>query len=327
LNDGTVWAWGDNTFGTVGDGTNGNFRKTPVQVLNLSGVSAITAGPFISLAVKNDGTVWAWGFNAFGELGDGTTVDRHLPVQVSNLTEIRAVGPTHGEHNLALKSDGTVWAWGSNEAGQLGDGTTTARHTPVQVQNLSGIIAVSAGNVHSLALKSDCTVWGWGQNAGGELGGGGSQDRLTPVQVPTLSGVPAVSASNGWSLAVAPPMPQLTVLKILVHPDHTRLRLFNLKIDGVTVRSNINGGSTGPLIVIPGSHTVSETGGIGTPLSAFGRVISGDCAADGTVNLTLGDQKTCMITNFSAPGLGQVLPCPECGDIRKFVTKVTHHKC
>ena len=94
----------------------------------------------------------------------------------------------------------------------------------------------------------------------------------------------------------------LTVDKILEHPDHNHLRLFNLKIDGATVRTNINGGRTGPFPVSPGNHTVSETGGTGTPLSAFGRVIGGDCAADGTVNLALGDHKTCTITNYDHAG-------------------------
>jgi hypothetical protein len=95
---------------------------------------------------------------------------------------------------------------------------------------------------------------------------------------------------------------QLTVIKMLEHPDQNYLRLFNLQIDGVTVRANVNSGSTGPQLVTPGSHRVGETGGNGTPLGAFTTVIGGDCAADGTVNLAEGDSKTCTITNFDRSG-------------------------
>jgi len=99
-------------------------------------------------------------------------------------------------------------------------------------------------------------------------------------------------------LALPPAAPQLTVRKVLVHPDHNHLRLFNLQIDGVTVRANVNAGSTGPRTVSPGTHTVGETGGTGTSLGAFHTVIGGDCAADGRVTLGPGDSKTCTITNY-----------------------------
>ena len=96
--------------------------------------------------------------------------------------------------------------------------------------------------------------------------------------------------------------PQLTVFKILRHPDENHHRLFNLQIDGVTVKANVNSGGTDPQILSPGNHTVSETGGTQTPLSAFGTVIGGDCAPNGTINLVVGDHKTCTITNFDHLG-------------------------
>src|SRR5665213_1602411 len=94
-------------------------------------VVSIAAGASHSLALKNDGTVWAWGDNGAGELGDGTTTQRNTPLQVSGLTGVVAVAAGHF-HSLAVKSDGTVWAWGDNNSGDLGDGTTTQRDTPVQ---------------------------------------------------------------------------------------------------------------------------------------------------------------------------------------------------
>jgi probable HAF family extracellular repeat protein len=109
------------------------------------------------------------------------------------------------------------------------------------------------------------------------------------------------------------PITQLTVNKILKHPDHNHLRLFNLTIDGVTVKANINSGSSGPQSVSPGNHRVSETGGTGTSLGAFGTVIGGDCAADGTVTLAQGDSKACTITNYDHEG-GCSTTCCEPGD-------------
>ncbi len=204
-NDGTVWAWGDNNLGQLGDGTTTN-RYTPVQVLGLSGVTAIAAGYGHSLALKNDGTVWAWGYNSNGQLGDGTTTNRYTPVQVTGLSGVTAIAVGRS-HSLALKNDGTVWAWGYNYRGQLGDGTTTNRYTPVQVLGLSGVTAIAAGEMHSLALKNDGTVWAWGYNGFNQLGDNSYTDSTTPVQVTVssttkLSGVIAISAGRNFSLAL-----------------------------------------------------------------------------------------------------------------------------
>ena len=157
--DGTVWAWGNNTLGQVGNGAVSVAQATPVQVGGLANVVAIAAGDAHSLALESDGTVWAWGVNdsapwaagCNGQLGDGTTTNRLIPVQVHGLTGVAAIAGG-GSHSLALKSDGTVWAWGCNNMGQLGDGTTTNRLTPVQVQRLTAVVALAAGGWHSLAL-------------------------------------------------------------------------------------------------------------------------------------------------------------------------------
>lgn len=173
--DGTVWAWGNNSHGQLGDGTTIN-KSIPVQVLGsggvgyLTGVTAIAAGYTHTVALKADGTVWAWGYNSVGELGDGTTTNRSTPVQVLGhggvgyLTGVTAIAAGY-DHTLALKSDGTLWAWGNNSNGQLGDGTTTNRFTPVQVVGaggagyLTGVTVIAGGGRHTLALKSDGTLW------------------------------------------------------------------------------------------------------------------------------------------------------------------------
>ena len=161
--DSTVWSWGGNWFGQLGDGTTAD-RDVPGQVTgaggtgNLSDITAVAAGWDHSLALKSDDTVWAWGSNYGGALGDGTTTNRSLPVRVQGgLTTVDAIAAGDG-FSLALKHDGTVWAWGVNWGGQLGDGTTTERDLPVQVSGLTGVKAIAAGANYGLALMSDNTL-------------------------------------------------------------------------------------------------------------------------------------------------------------------------
>jgi len=179
--DGTVWTWGNNSKGQLGDGTTTE-RDTPVQVSGLSNVTAISAAWDYTVALKQDGMVWAWGNNGNGQLGDGTTTDRHTPVQVSGLsTNVSAISA--GDYYMAArKLDGTVWAWGDNGSGQLGDGTTIERHTPVQVSGLSNITAISARGAFTVALKQDGTLWAWGYNAVGQLGNGTQTNSSIPVE-------------------------------------------------------------------------------------------------------------------------------------------------
>ncbi len=155
----------------------------------------MSAGWYHTLAIKTDGSLWAWESNRSGQLGDGTATDRATPVQV--LTGVAAASAS-AVHSLARKTDGSLWAWGWNGVGQLGDGTTTDRSTPVKV--LTGVAAVSVGGDHSLALKTDGSLWAWGSNWYGQLGDGTRTDRSTPVQV--LTGVAAVTGGNAHTLAL-----------------------------------------------------------------------------------------------------------------------------
>jgi uncharacterized repeat protein (TIGR01451 family) len=202
--DGTVWSWGSNSWGQLGDG-NFSTNTTPVQAFNLTGVTAIAGGGKHTLALRGDGTVWAWGMSAFGQLGDGQPFSTimGLPVQVVGLTGVTAVSA--GEHySVALRNDGTVWTWGYNDNGQLGDGTTTERRAPVQVSGLNNVTAISAGQeAHTVVVKADGTVWAWGENRFGELGPGTTNSmETTPVQVSGLTNVKTVAAGEHFTVAL-----------------------------------------------------------------------------------------------------------------------------
>jgi Regulator of chromosome condensation (RCC1) repeat/PASTA domain len=203
LADGTVDTWGYDNDGELGDGQIAPVhRLTPAPVPGLTGVVQIAAGYQHVLALKSDGTVWAWGYNFYRELGDGTQTDRATPFQIPGLTGIKQVSASYYD-SMALGSDGSVWAWGHNGFGELGDGTTTNRTTPVKLPGLSAVAEISAGYEHGLAVKTDGTVWAWGNNAFGELGVGTTTNHAAPVQVPGLTGVTQVAAGRTHSLAIA----------------------------------------------------------------------------------------------------------------------------
>lgn len=243
--DGSVWAWGYGSWGQLGTG-NYDDSPTPVRVAGsgttkaLTNVADIDAGEVHAVARKTDGTVWAWGRADFGMLGDGPRSIQDFrsnrPVQVkvailtpsgstilTPLSDITAIS-AGTSHSLALNSDGTVWAWGYNGDGQLGDSTYDNRDTAVQVITgwipapggfgwipapLSDVVAIAAGRRHSLAIRSDGTVWAWGNNGEalsfrrGLLGTGNTSDVSSPLPewVSGVSGAIAIAAGHEFSLA------------------------------------------------------------------------------------------------------------------------------
>ncbi len=199
--DGTVWTWGYNFDGELGNGAGPTANATtPVQASGLSGITAVAAGYFHTVALKSDGTVWTWGNNQYGQLGIGNTTNATTPVQVPGLSGMTAVAAGYG-HTLALRNDGTVWAWGYDNDKQLGNPLTPGAiwsTTPVQVTGLTGVVAIGAGYYHSIALKSDGTVWAWGDNNHGEIGNGTTAQAVLATQVLNLSGVTAIAANNSY---------------------------------------------------------------------------------------------------------------------------------
>jgi uncharacterized repeat protein (TIGR01451 family) len=202
--DGTVWSWGYNALGQLGDGSTTD-RATPVQTVGLTGVTAIAASSSYGVAVKSDGTVWVWG--ASYSIGSTTSVVRTTPVQLTGITNVAAVSA--GVALLMLKSDKTLWAVGSNSRGQIGDGTTTDRPFPVPVSGLTNVKSIAAGNDEfSVAVKEDGTVWAWGINFNGQLGPGGGPMNFdahpNPLQVTGLpSGMTHIVTGKDFCLALA----------------------------------------------------------------------------------------------------------------------------
>jgi len=211
LSNGTVVAWGNNFDGQLGNGSSVGNSSVPVVVSILTDVQAVAAGRIHTLALRSDGTVMAWGRNDNGQLGDGTQgTDRSTPVFVTGLNGVVAIraGRTH---SLALKSDGTVWAWGDNFNGQLGIGSTQDSLVPVQVTGLTGISQIAVGSSHNIALDSSGRVFTWGFNGNGELGINSRTNALTPQEVSVSTEVSAIAAGYFTSFAFSPP--GLTSLK------------------------------------------------------------------------------------------------------------------
>jgi alpha-tubulin suppressor-like RCC1 family protein len=196
--DGSLWAMGYNSNGQLGDGTTdgGLYYTNSPEKIAAGNVTAMAAGEFHSLFLKNDGSLWVMGYNYYGQLGDGTGTDTNIPEQIvaSNVTAIAA----GWYHSLFLKSDGSLWATGWNLFGQLGDGTTNNADVPEQIV-ASNVIAIAAGGIHSMFIKNDGSLWGMGFNGDGELGDGTYNNTSQPVQI-VASNVVAVAAGAYHSL-------------------------------------------------------------------------------------------------------------------------------
>ncbi len=203
---GAMVCWGANFSGQLGDGTYLK-RSTPVNVSGLSGgVSVISAGSEHTCAVIAGG-VKCWGANFSGQLGDGSNVNRNAPASVPRLPESVTAIAAGSEHTCALTADGSIWCWGANFSGQLGDGTNVNRNTPVQVAGLSGVVSeIAAGSEHTCALTTGGTLACWGSNFSGQLGDGTTTKRNSPEVIASgpLRDVSRIAAGSEHTCAVIP---------------------------------------------------------------------------------------------------------------------------
>lgn len=196
--DGAAYTWGSDYLGEAGTGY-GAGSDTPEQVLGID-ATAVKAAYYSRYALLRNGTVKAWGGNAAGQLGNGTTSDAVNPVTVRGLANVAGIDAGY-QTAYAVLSDGTVRAWGANAHGQLGNGSTADSPIPVQVNGLSGVKSVVAGDTSAYALLTDGTVYAWGDNTSGQLGDGTTAGSAVPVKVKGLAGIAAVTPAGSTTYA------------------------------------------------------------------------------------------------------------------------------
>ena len=201
--DGTLWMWGRGNQGQLGH-NNTIDVSSPVQVGALTTWYEVSTGGQHTAAIKTDGTLWAWGEAGEGRLGNNSTVDKSSPIQVGALTNWAQVSASSGSHTAAIKTDGTLWTWGFNTSGQLGQNNTVVTSSPVQVGALTTWAQVSARGNWTAAIKTDGTMWAWGDNGFGRLGTNTPEtiDISSPTQIGALTTWAQVSAGGLDGLAI-----------------------------------------------------------------------------------------------------------------------------
>lgn len=212
--DGTLWMWGNNYPGQLGNGGGGNavaqnghtIQTVPLKVMD--NVSAVSCGTDYTAAIKTDGTLWMWGLSTSGQLGNGTTDYSSVPVKV--LDNVTAVSCGF-RHTAAIKTDGTLWMWGDNSWAQLGNGgggNAAARNgdtiQTVPIKALDNVAAVSCGSYCTAAIRADGTIWTWGDNSSGQLGNNSFEPQPYPIQIEFMPSYSDPNADN-----VQPPAPVL----------------------------------------------------------------------------------------------------------------------
>jgi alpha-tubulin suppressor-like RCC1 family protein len=197
FSQGGLWTWGQNNFAQLGDNTTTK-RSSPIQTIaGGANWKLVAANDYHAAGIKTDGTLWLWGYNAWGQLGRGSTGGSSgSPAQTVSATNDWKSVSMGQAHTLALKTNGTIWAWGYNTPGCLGDGTTTDRNSPVQLVSATSYWKqIAAGRYNSTAIKTDGTLWLWGNNGYGQLGDNTITNKSSPVQT--------VSGGTNWRLVSA----------------------------------------------------------------------------------------------------------------------------
>jgi alpha-tubulin suppressor-like RCC1 family protein len=192
--DGTLWNWGANGNGQLGNGTLVSY-SSPIQVGSLTNWKLVVAAGVNNFAIKNDGTLWTVGSNLYGQLGNGTLVYYSSPIQVGSLTNwMQVAGGSYPNFPVAaIKTDGTLWTWGSGAGGGLGNGTTTYYSSPIQIGSLTNWMQVAVGS-SLYAIKTDGTLWACGYNTQGQLGNGTTVNYSSPIQIGSLNNWKTISA-------------------------------------------------------------------------------------------------------------------------------------
>jgi alpha-tubulin suppressor-like RCC1 family protein len=197
-NDGTLWSWGQNNNGQLGQ-NDLVYRSSPTQVGAGTTWQQVCGLETAAYAIKTDGTLWSWGSGGNGRLGLNDTVGRSSPTQVGALTDWLLL-PSGGYNPTAsisvIKTNNTLWSWGSNNNGQLGDNTVDSKSSPIQIGALTNWSKIQAGLAFRFSLKTDGTIWAWGRNANGALGQNNIANRSSPVQIGALTTWSEIAANS-----------------------------------------------------------------------------------------------------------------------------------
>jgi len=209
--DSSLWAWGWNGHGQLGDGTGGGGnsdksgdKNIPTRIGTETNWASVSACDRHTMAIKTDGSLWAWGENR-GNFGNGSTYeavqDSNIPVQIGAETNWASVS-AGSSHTMAIKTDGSLWAWGFNDDGQLGDGTEEYKYIPTLIGTEIDWASVSAGSYHTMAIKTDGSLWAWGFNGSGQLGDGTIVGKNIPTRIGIETNWASVSASSWYTMAI-----------------------------------------------------------------------------------------------------------------------------
>ena len=205
--NGTLWSWGNGQYGQLGNGLFNSATPNVTQVGTATDWLKVSAGNRFSLAIKNTGTLWSWGWNFTGQLGNGlNTPDVNIPAQVGTSNNWRKID-AGDQHSLAIDASGILWAWGNNTFGQLGDGTNTTSLSPIPIGTATNWSVISAGTDHSMAINSGNILYTWGNNTNGQLGDGTNTASNVPIPISfgsdgSVSFYIAISAGQTHSLVI-----------------------------------------------------------------------------------------------------------------------------
>ncbi|MFA6908210.1 MAG: hypothetical protein WC263_05280, partial [Candidatus Micrarchaeia archaeon] len=205
-NDSAVLCWGSNQFGELGDGTTTD-HYTPTQINSTDAFTSLSSGSYHSCAIRaNDSSILCWGYNVYGQLGDGTTASSYNPVKVNDASNFTRVS-TSGGHTCAIRAnDSAVLCWGRNENGELGDGTATEHYTPAQINSTSAFASISSGSAFSCAIRAnDSRVLCWGDNSKGQLGDGTTgaiNSKPNPTPINDTSAFSSISLGDYHACAI-----------------------------------------------------------------------------------------------------------------------------
>lgn len=201
-NDGSLWGWGSQNGYNLFLIGNSSISNHPIQIGTENNWKDVAVGSNYIIAIKTDGTLWSWGGNYYGQLGDGTNTNRTSPTQIGTETTWQKIF-TSDLSSFAIKNDGSLWSWGYNGYGQLGNGSNTNTNTPTNILPGTSWLTINTNLYHTLGLRSNGTLWSWGTNSSKQLGDGTTTPRTYPIQIGTDNNWSALSSSQSAQHSVA----------------------------------------------------------------------------------------------------------------------------